>query len=51
MCIDPAHARGDHQWKGDYDVTVDGVINIALIAIAAALIVYLFVALLDPERF
>lgn len=32
-------------------MTVDGVISVVLLLIAAAVIVYLFVALLDPERF
>lgn len=32
-------------------MTADGVVSVVLIVIAAAVIVYLFVALLDPERF
>lgn len=32
-------------------MTLDGVISVVLVVIAAAVIVYLFVALLDPERF
>lgn len=32
-------------------MTVDGVISVVLLLIAAAVIVYLFVALLGPERF
>lgn len=32
-------------------MTADGVVSVALVLIAAAVIVYLFVALLDPERF
>ncbi|AYJ47714.1 potassium-transporting ATPase subunit F [Rhodococcus sp. P1Y] len=32
-------------------MTADGVVSVVLIMIAAAVIVYLFVALLDPERF
>ncbi|MGV8875015.1 MAG: K(+)-transporting ATPase subunit F [Rhodococcus sp. (in: high G+C Gram-positive bacteria)] len=32
-------------------MTLDGTINVVLVAIAAAVVIYLFVALLDPERF
>lgn len=32
-------------------MTADGVVSVVLIVIAAAVIAYLFVALLDPERF
>ena len=32
-------------------MTVAGVASVVLLILAAALVVYLFVALLDPERF
>ncbi|MET0200068.1 MULTISPECIES: potassium-transporting ATPase subunit F [Nocardiaceae] len=32
-------------------MTLDGAISVILLVIAAATIVYLFVALVDPERF
>lgn len=32
-------------------MTVAGVVSVALIAVAAALVIYLLVALIDPERF
>ncbi|MBV6761170.1 MULTISPECIES: K(+)-transporting ATPase subunit F [Rhodococcus] len=32
-------------------MTAAGILAVALIAIAAALVVYLLVALIDPERF
>ena len=32
-------------------MTLDGVITVVLVAISALVAVYLFVALLDPERF
>lgn len=32
-------------------MTGAGVLSVALIAVAAALVVYLLIALLDPERF
>ncbi|KJF21864.1 K(+)-transporting ATPase subunit F [Rhodococcus sp. ACPA4] len=32
-------------------MTVAGVVSVVLIAVAAALVVYLLVALVDPERF
>lgn len=32
-------------------MTADGVVSIVLLVVATAVIVYLFVALLDPERF
>jgi K+-transporting ATPase KdpF subunit len=32
-------------------VTADGIITVVLIAVSALVAVYLFVALLDPERF
>lgn len=32
-------------------MTVDAITNIVLIVLSAALVVYLVVALLDPERF
>ncbi len=43
---------GDHcQCKGEDEMTLDGTINVVLVVIAAAVVIYLFVALLDPERF
>ncbi|MFE4501669.1 K(+)-transporting ATPase subunit F [Rhodococcus sp. NPDC056743] len=32
-------------------MTVAGIVSVVLIAVAAALVVYLLVALVDPERF
>ncbi|OZE81132.1 K(+)-transporting ATPase subunit F [Rhodococcus sp. 15-649-2-2] len=32
-------------------MTLDGTINVVLVVIAASVVIYLFVALLDPERF
>ncbi|MBY6436412.1 K(+)-transporting ATPase subunit F [Rhodococcus kroppenstedtii] len=32
-------------------MTVDGATRVILVAVSAALVVYLLVALLDPERF
>ncbi len=32
-------------------MTVDGVTSVILVAVSAALVLYLLVALLDPERF
>lgn len=32
-------------------MTVPGVVSVVLIAVAAALVIYLLVALVDPERF
>ncbi|AGT93279.1 K(+)-transporting ATPase subunit F [Rhodococcus qingshengii] len=32
-------------------MTVAGVVSVVLIAVAAALVIYLLVALVDPERF
>lgn len=51
MCTDPAGV-GDHcHYEGEGEMTLDGTINVVLVAIAAAVVIYLFVALLDPERF
>ncbi|MBY6349280.1 K(+)-transporting ATPase subunit F [Rhodococcoides corynebacterioides] len=32
-------------------MTLDGAISVILVAVSAALVIYLLVALLDPERF
>ncbi|HEY5855084.1 MAG TPA: K(+)-transporting ATPase subunit F [Aldersonia sp.] len=32
-------------------MTAAGVVNVVLLVVSAALVIYLFVALLDPERF
>jgi len=32
-------------------MTAAGVVSVALLVVSAALVIYLFVALLDPERF
>lgn len=49
MCTDPASVG--LRREGQDEMTADGVVSVVLIMIAAAVIVYLFVALLDPERF
>lgn len=41
---------GNHR-EGEREMTLDGVVGVVLVTIAVAVIVYLFVALLDPERF
>ncbi len=43
--------RGRRTWIAGAFVTVDVITNIVLIVLSAALVVYLVVALLDPERF
>lgn len=51
MCTDPALVGEHCELEGEDEVTVDGIISIVLMTIAAATAIYLFVALLDPERF
>ncbi len=51
MCTDPA-VVGEHcNLEGEDEVTTDGIISIVQVVIAALTAIYLFVALLDPERF
>lgn len=51
MRTDP-EGVGDHRdTESEDEMTLDGVISVVLVAIVAAVIIYLFVALLDPERF